>query len=186
MDEFLLNLLRGVVVRSLKWSLLHPKTKGVAECAGVEQVEGLDDVACFLYIQSLKSQTLRNLQAEVEAAAARCNGYVEQFKKIRQVTKKKSGTAGIANHSLPGQSSLSSFPPRPNPKVTDPPLQYPTLPYRDKRIPVYSLKDLLGEGRTTDLLKETVFEDSRYLVVKEGRLTANAQMALMKLQGYLT
>jgi hypothetical protein len=186
MDGFLLELLRGVVIRALRWSLMHPNSKGVVRCKSVEQAKRLNGVACIIHVDTLTNQAILAVTAEVEAWSSRCDALVEELRKIETFVKRKKGKAGVRDFNVPWPALLSASQPRLNPKLAAPPLEYPTVSYRDRRVPLYSLVDVLGAEKTTELLKGTTYEDSSCFVVKESRLTVGAQMALMKLQGYLT
>jgi hypothetical protein len=186
MDELLRDLLRGVVVRSLRWSLVHPMTNGVGKCDGMEHLETLDDVACVLRIWSQPRQAILDAAEEVEACIARCDALADKLRNFEKWVRRRQGKGGLRDFNVPTQVLVSTSIPRLNPELRNPALEFPTVPYRDKRIPLYCLVDMLGNEKTTELLKDTVFEKSSYLVVKQGRLTAGAQMALMRLQGYLT
>jgi hypothetical protein len=186
MDGFLLDLLRGVVVRSLRWSLVHSKSKGVVHCIGIEHAETLGDVACILQISSQTSQAMLKATADVQACIDRCDALTDELRELKKWVRRREGKSGFRDFNVPAQVLMSASIPRLNPAIRSPPLEYPTIQYRDTRIPLYNLEELLGEEKTKELLEDTIFKKSEYLVVKEGRLTAGAQMALMKLQGYLT
>jgi hypothetical protein len=186
MDEFVLDLLRGVVVRALRWSFVHPNSIGVAKCDGVNHANTLDGVACVLRISSRPSLAMLDAASEVAECIARCDALTEELREFTKWVRRRRGNSGFRDFNVPAQVLMSTSIPRLNPVLLDPPLEFATAPYRGRRIPVYCLGGMLGEEKTTELLKDTMFEGSHYVVVNEGRLTAGAQMALMKLQGYLT
>jgi hypothetical protein len=182
LDQLVLDLLRSVVVRTLRWSMVHPKSKGVVGCeGGAEHAEEIDDVACIMYIPSLTSQPTKDAEAEVEAIINKA----ENLRMLEATRQSKFVAPGKQPVRLPLSITIPISPPRMNPKVSNPPLHFPTVRYRGRLIPVYSLDDLLGEDKTKELLKDTVFANSRCLALKGGNLTVGSQKALLRLQGYI-
>lgn len=182
MDELVLGLLRSSVVRTLRWSMVHPKSRGVVMCnGGAEHAEAIDDVACIIYIPSLTSQGVKDAEEEVDAIISRAENIREQ----EIARQSKSPTPGKRPVKLPLLITIPVSPPRLNPNISNPPLRFPTVRYRGRLIPVYSFEDLLGEEKTKELLKDTVFEESRCLALKAGNLTVGAQKGLLRLQGYI-
>ena len=64
-------------------------------------------------------------------------------------------------------------------------LYFPTVRYRNRRVPIYSLPQLLGEEMAGELLKPSVFRDCKYAVMTVSLGTVDPQIWLMKLQAYL-
>ncbi|KAF2433712.1 hypothetical protein EJ08DRAFT_38066 [Tothia fuscella] len=183
MDDLILGLLRDVVVKRLRWCFVHPKAKGVGECeGGADKTEGIDDVGCILYVLSHTSQEVKDAERELDALVTKVER-IRANEEKRQKTRPKSIAEDTVK--VPVQGFVTVDPPKINPKLSHPPLRFPTVRYRGHLMPVYSLHDLLGEEKTRELLKETVFENSRCLALMGGNLTAGAQMALLKLQGYV-
>ncbi|TLD20114.1 hypothetical protein E2P81_ATG09184 [Venturia nashicola] len=175
MDEFVLGLLQSAVVRSLRWGLQHPKAGLVAPCdGGALDVESMDGVACFLYLETLKSYL--DLEGKVDKHVSLAQTLSEMVNKIE---------TNIRVYNDLDNNGLRRKPPAMRSDLCNPPARYPSAPYRGRIIPVYSLMDLVGEEKMRSLLKDTTFEDARAIVVKEGNLTTNAQMALLRLQEYI-
>jgi len=64
-------------------------------------------------------------------------------------------------------------------------LYFPTLHYRNRRVPLYSLPVLLGEKATRKLLEGTVFAESEWLTVTSSTSTIQPQLWLGKLAAYV-
>lgn len=174
MDKFVLGLLQNAVVRSLRWGFQHPKAGLVARCdGGTGDIDSMDSVACFLYRETVKSHL--DLEAKIYEHVSTAQDLSEKVKKM-EVSIRSRNNLDI-NH-LRRKPPVMSF------AASHPPTRYPSAPYRGRIIPVYSLTDLLSEEKMGILLKDTVFEDARAFVVKEGNLTTKAQMALLRLQEY--
>jgi hypothetical protein len=177
MHELVLGLLQDAVIRSLRWGLQHPKAGLIARCdEGVAAVEKIEGVGCLLYIDTTKNFKL--LEEEFEKSVADCHTLVDQITKWERKQQRLGKRAA--------DDPRTTFPPALNLAYSHPPAHFPMAQYKDKKIPVYSLKDMLGAKKVQELLKGTVFEDARALILREGNLTTNAQMLLLRLQGYLT
>jgi hypothetical protein len=175
MDEFVLGLLQNAVVRSLRWGLQHPKAGLVARCdEGASGVESIDGVACLLYKDTIKS--FLDLDVVVDKLVHECHYFHQRVSKFEATGRRLKGTS---------QELIEKFPPALSVAYSHPSTPYPSAPYKDRIMPVYSLVDMLGEEKMAELLKETSFEGARAIVLKEGNLTTNAQMALLRLQEYL-
>lgn len=176
MDEFVLRLLQSAVVRSLRWGLQHPKAGLVARCDdGAGGVESIDGVACLIYLETIKSD-----HSTIEAKMDRNIDIVQSLRaKVEDIER------DIRKHNNIETFRLRRKPPEMSIVARRPPARYPSAPYRDHIIPVYSLMDLIGEEKMVELVKDTVFDDARAIVIKEGNLTTNAQMALLRLQEYM-
>ena len=64
-------------------------------------------------------------------------------------------------------------------------LYFPTLHYRNRRVPLYSLPVLLGEKATRKLLEGTVFAESEWLTITSSTSTIQPQLWLGKLAAYV-
>ncbi|KAI9670253.1 MAG: hypothetical protein M1831_006467 [Alyxoria varia] len=82
------------------------------------------------------------------------------------------------------KSFLGNVHPLPSPSKP-PSIYYPTMRYRNRRVPLYSLPQLLGEQNTNKLIRETVFKDIDYIAVTSHSGSVEPQIWLMKLQTYL-
>ncbi|KAE9972224.1 hypothetical protein Vi05172_g11541 [Venturia inaequalis] len=175
MDEFVLGLLQSAVVRSLKWGLQHPKAGLVTRCDdGAANIESIDGVACFIYRETLKSHS--DLEAKIDTYISTAQSLSAKIGRTEMDIRLHNNLDNDHRRRKPPVMSLAA---------SHSPARYSSARYRDRIVPVYSLTDLLGEEKMRDLFKDTAFEDARAFVVKEGNLTTNAQMALLRLQEYM-
>ncbi|QDS71544.1 hypothetical protein FKW77_005425 [Venturia effusa] len=175
MDEVVLGLLQDAVVKSLKWGLKHLKAGLVVRCdGGASCVESIDGVACFIYQQTFGRHS--DVEAQIDEHIHFAQSMIETVAKIEMAIRKHNNLNIDGNARQPPTMSLAAC---------RPVVRYPVAPYKDRIIPVYSLMDLLGETKMEKLLKGTAFEDTRAFTIKEGNLTTNAQMALLRLHEYM-
>lgn len=175
MDDFVLRLMQNAVVRSLRWALQHPKAGLVTRCdGGGSSVESIDGVACLMYRESIK--TYSNLEAKIDLLIDTCHRYGQKVQEVRKRIGQKNRESSDGITKLPLSMSVA---------LGCSSARYASTRYKDGIIPVYSLTDMLGEEKMGELLKDTPFEDARTIVVTGGSLTTNAQLALLRLQGYL-
>jgi hypothetical protein len=178
------NLLRDAVVKSLRWQLVNHNAGCVERLNGaIDQVGALDGVACVLYTKSWTGSEIVEVERTVDECLERCTSLTSQVEGIQMELKRiKEGKAENK-----GAEEIEEIAvPRLNMAFSAPRAHYPTVPYKDRIVPVYNLEDLLGPERTKDLLASTVFEASDILVLKESRLTVNAQLRLLQMQGFLS
>lgn len=64
-------------------------------------------------------------------------------------------------------------------------LYFPTIRYRNTRIPLYSLPQLLGDEICRRLLEDSVFKDTEYLAIQHNRGLLTVHQLLTKLQAYV-
>lgn len=177
MDEFVLGLLQNAVVRALRWGFQHPKAGLLARCdEGASVMESIDGVACLLYKNTIESHL--DLEAKVDKLVNECRFFYDRVVNLEATGKRLRGTSQ--------EHTLMQRPPALNIAYSHPQEPNPSAPYKDRIVPVYSLMDMLGEEKVGELLSNTAFEDAQAIVLKEGNLTANAQMALLRLQEYLS
>ena len=185
MEDFVLGLLRKVVERKLRWILRRGGPGSIVRSdGGVADAKEMQDVGCVIYTGSLSSLELSRVKLEVEdgfvKAEQLANGFWNLLKNARAKAKPREQEA------LNNWAKASRFPPHLNPRFVNPPLHFTTVTCGGRAVPVYSLVDMIGMDKTEELLKDTIFQDARCVVLKEGRITCGAQMWLLRLQAYLT
>lgn len=184
MHEMVLKLLRRGVERKVKWLLLRGGRMRFVRIDGAEQAGGLENIACVLYVGSLRSEEYDELERKVEVAFREGERLASQVG--RAVERRRAIERGEGRKEFNEWCKTNNFPPKVNPAFTDPRAEFPTVNLDENVVPVYSLEDLMGTEETEKLLKGTVYEDARCLAMRDGELTSAAQMWLLKLQAYLT
>ena len=182
MPTLLLTLLQQQALRKLRWHFTQPG-RTLERCAGAHPaaLDPLDDVACVLYLRTLRTRA-DELHAEAQKIVLEVEGKVGRLAKLME--KHQSPAIQAMIRSPPHWWRGPLFP-RLQPRLRFPPLAFQTAEYRGRRVAVYSLFDLLGEERVKELVAGTNFEDANCVVLKESRMIVSAQMALMKLEGYV-
>ena len=183
-DDLVLNLLQESVVSALKWPLQRPNA-GYIETAdkGIDAIDEIDDVACILYVDSPKSPEVEDLERQVQLCLTKCDGFVNTIDRWQNVL---IGGGKEIMREWAAETEAPQLVPRLSAHYSLPRLRFPTVAYRGRKVPVYSLQDLLGVDRTRRLLEGTRFGDAKYLVIKESTQGSyKGQEQLLRLQGYL-
>jgi hypothetical protein len=174
MPALLLSMLRKQLVTSLRW-FFGRRSNFLVPCKSTSPVDldGIDDVSCILYLHTLTTEVDR-LHAEML--------------KIVLTVEREADKIAKRHRQTYSSSKKSSEPPphvpRLKPSLRFPPLNFPTTRWRGQSVPVYSLFDLLGEDHMAELLKDTKFQDERWLVIRASRVTRAVQTRLLQLQVY--
>lgn len=185
MAEVVLGLLRRGVERKVRWLLERGGKRAFEKVdGGAEDADGVENVACVLYVGSLTSEECKRVESEVR------DGFREGERlagQVRTAVEKRGAIErGKGKQEFNDWCRMNNFPPKINPMIMDPPADFPTVNLDGKVVPVYSLEDLMGKEETVKLLKGTIYEDARCWAMRDGQITASAQMWLLKLQAYLT
>ncbi|KAF2685617.1 hypothetical protein K458DRAFT_300451 [Lentithecium fluviatile CBS 122367] len=182
MPALVLELLRKKVAGKLGW--YFARSGALVPCSSPrrEDLEGLEDVSCVLYLGSLRTRA-DDLQAEVAEMTAEGEKWVSYFTK---------GFAKYVDpHKAPGVTHspphwfVEPVAPRLQPRVRFPPLEFKTTLWRGRKVPVYSLPDMLSEEMTRELIRGSKHQNERCLVMKMGEHNVAPQILLMQLQAYL-
>lgn len=176
MSQLILKLLREIVWRRLRPLLLN-KSNDLVEDA--ESVSDSESVACVIYARPLFREP-RRINALLVSWIEMAEKMVDEITIISKAMQKRLVTSG----------ELTEFDPWPPiPRLRSSfrysSLDFDTIERGKRRIALYSLADLLGEEMGTKLLQSTRFAESNSLALKVNAQTRNAQMWMMKLQGYV-
>jgi len=150
---------------------------------GATEIDGVEAVGCVVYLQALETQAVRRARERSWEVAKQVDGIVEKMDKNR---------ARDARQMNLVTQLFELKTPQPAEWIGNPPLDFPTAVWRDRRVPVYSLPDLLGEELMEQSVRGTSFEQysendrGGCLVIKERGVTKSrvAREWLMRLQGH--
>ncbi|KAK3078486.1 hypothetical protein LTS18_007396, partial [Coniosporium uncinatum] len=150
---------------------------------GATEIDGVEDVACVVYLQALETQAVRFARARSRRVVEEVDGIVEKMDKNRP---RDARQMNIVTQLFELRT------PQPAEWIGNPPLEFPTIDWRGRRVPVYSLSDLLGKEMVGQCVEGTLFEDCRKrdrngcLIMKESKDTESrvAREWLMRLQGH--
>ena len=151
---------------------------------GVDDAKEMQDVGCLIYVGSLNSLELSDITLKVEDGFAQAEKLAIRLRNIWRSAKGRLKSS--EQEAMDNWAQVSRFPPQLNPQFVNPSLHFTSVICGGRVVPIYSLEDMLGVDKTEDLMKDTVFEGTNCMVLKEGRITCSAQMWLLKLQAYLS
>ncbi|KAF2007958.1 hypothetical protein P154DRAFT_453300 [Amniculicola lignicola CBS 123094] len=182
MATLILSLMQKSLFSKLRW---NTKQLGrLTPCASprVEDIDAIDDVSCVLFFPSLKTPA-DDIQARAAEISKTLDKHAHAFAAVSKDFVDPHNRKNVTHHS-PG---WYHGPPAPvfHPRVQFPELEFPTTMWRGRKVPVYSLTDLLGEEMARGVVQGTEHEDKGCVVVRRGRHNVPMEMELLRLQGYL-
>lgn len=182
MPELVLELLRKRALNKLRWHFTQPGR--LTTCANPigGDFDGIEDVSCVLYLESLKTHAddLHVESAAIVADIEKWSSYfIKGFPKLVDPHEKE----GVTHRSpvwyteplIPRLQTRSRFPP----------LEFKKTKWQGKKVAVYSLHDLLGEDKTRELVQGSQYKGETCVVMKRGRHNVPVELLLMQLQSYL-
>lgn len=179
MPDLILALMQKKLSNKLRWHLKH--SGQLVPCASPrsEDIEGIDDVSCIITFFSLKT-IADKIQHKAKQTASRtdylANGVVEALKDLDPDKSKQATSPLLWNGRLV---------PRFQPRALYPPLEFNTTQWRESTVAVYSLYDLLGEGKFKELLQGTKFEEVGCVALKTEKLNLTIEVLLAQMQAYV-
>ncbi|KAF2272466.1 uncharacterized protein EI97DRAFT_436957 [Westerdykella ornata] len=197
MVDFVLGLMRKRVLGALRWGfgrvgqyvpVASPRTvdlEGMMTQKGNGNGNGNGkgvDVSCVLVLGTLKTHA--------EDLQARCKRISDTLKELATSTAEilrpyldPHRQKGVTHH--PPWWYRGPLVPTLQPRLWIPPLEFKTTVCGGKKVPVYSLCDLLGEENLNELLADSKFKDDKCLVIPRGRHNVPVETLLMELQAFL-
>jgi hypothetical protein len=184
MPALIANLLRARLVSALSWSFgFRGRLLPVASPLPAH-IDPVDDVSCVLIFASLRSPA--------DAAQDRCDAITAELDKW-SLYFAQSFAAYLDPHAKPGVTHKAPYwyqaplVPRMQPRVQFPELEYRTTVWRGRRVPVYSLVDLLGDegARALTAGPKSKYAEHQCVVMKRARHNVPVETLLMQLQTYV-
>ncbi|KAF1929051.1 uncharacterized protein M421DRAFT_4866 [Didymella exigua CBS 183.55] len=186
MPALLLGLLRTRLHSALAWSFaFRGRLRAVASPHG-GALEALDDVSCVLCFGSLRAGSRGDVaQDRCDAITAELDKWALYFAQSFGPHLDPHAQAGVT-HRPPSWYSAPLVP-RLQPRIQFPELEYRTAEWRGRRVPVYSLVDLLGEDRAHELINgaKSQYASHQCVVMKRARHNVPVELLLMQLQTYV-
>ncbi|KAF2456821.1 hypothetical protein BDY21DRAFT_364379 [Lineolata rhizophorae] len=181
--------LRPLFDRAGRGLIVPLEEAGGAEAEGSDGASG---VSALLFTRSFTSPALREAISQykmLEVQLQRIVGYLEKVvdKKTLQALYPGQDVRELTNEVIPHNTYdfQSHRVPQMQPRLRFPRLRYPTGLLDDRRVGLFSLADMFGEEETRELLRGTDFENTSCMAIKATEHTLKAQLALMRLQGFL-
>lgn len=186
MPELILSLLRAQLLSSLSWNFGFVGRLIPVASPFSADLEAVEDVGCVLYFGSFANNS------RAEAAQARCEEIAVALDKWSNYFTQSFGKH-FDPHAAPG---VTHKPPywyqaplvtRLQPRVQFPELEFRTALWRGRRVPVYSLVDLLGEEKAQELIHSprSKYAERKCVVMKRARHNVPVETLLMQLQTYI-
>lgn len=182
MPEFILHLMRKRLVDKLGWSFRSSGRLTPVRSPRTEDIDSEDDVSCILLFSSLRAST--------DDIQNRANQVKQELDKWASYTV-KNYSAQLDPHASSNVTHKSPhwytepLVPRLQPRSQFPELEFHTTLWRGRRVPVYSLIDLLGEESARVFIKGSTQKGKKCVIMKRTRMTTPAQILLMQLQAFM-
>ena len=190
MPDVLLQLLRDRAMDKISW---HFKWRGrltpVASPLSSD-LQPVDDVSCVLCYKSLvgRADALQKEAEEIAFDVDRLALYIRtSFGAYFDPHTSPSSVFGAKKATHKPPSWYEPPIPRLAPRALFPPLQFSSTTWRGRKVPLYSLSDLLGEekaSRLVELAQNNESDEARCWVLKAGRHNVQSELLLMQLQTY--
>lgn len=192
MPDLILKLLRDRAVEKLSWYFKWRGRLALAKSPLPSHLEAIDNVSCVLFYGSLKTRA-HELQQEAEEIVADIDKWVIYFRtNFGSYVDPHKSMASVSGGKTAGYKTPSWYEPL-VPRLTSralfPPLEYSTTIWRGRKVPLYSLTDMLGEEKALQLLEmrgdEEAIEKRGCWVMKCGRHNVSVELLLLQLNSYL-
>ncbi|KAF2144762.1 uncharacterized protein K452DRAFT_325239 [Aplosporella prunicola CBS 121167] len=186
MPDLVLRLLRKVAFRALQWGFVRPGGGGVVrriDGEGLSRLEEVEDVGAVVFLRRLaESPALRRVRTDVMAA-------IDEGDELATVVRKLVATARKAALKKGAQPTYQQLteppPPRLQPQIVYPALEYPTMQWRGRQVPVYDLQELLGAEALEELVGGTAWKEDEAVVLRDNIGALGAHLALTGLKDYV-
>lgn len=184
MPSFILNLLRTRLVSALSWNFSFRGRLIPVSSPLSAHIESVEDVSSVLYFGSLRSRA--------DDAQETCETITSELEKWSQYFGQSFGKH-FDPHLKEGVTHKAPYwyqaplVPHMQPRLQFPPLEYHTTVWRGRRVPVYSLVDLLGEEKARELISspKSKYAEHKCVVMKRARHNVPVETQLMQLQTYI-
>ncbi|KAF1811315.1 hypothetical protein P152DRAFT_483197 [Eremomyces bilateralis CBS 781.70] len=189
MPQYIRDLLRRGVTWRMKRALESADPAILEPCPGGAFAAGdFDDVSAVVYIKpKLWSDRVKATHAnlkQVPLLSKTLRGhFVERLKEMGDRLPERFRVVERPMAQISGSHSI--FPPQLAEWVIFPDSWVHEVDYRGKKIPVFSLADLLGEEKARELVDGTEYADVDCVVLKNDEKTSRLHQSLVKLERYV-
>lgn len=184
MPDLVLSLLRQRVVDRLSWNFSFRGRLIPVVSPHSSHLSAIDDVSTVLVFSSLRTRA-DDLQDRCDAITAELEQWAAYFGQ------------NFGNHFDPHQKPgvthrapawyTAPLVPHLQPRVQFPELEFRTTVWRGTKVAVYSLTDLLGKEKASELIEGegSKYADQKCVVIKRARHNVPVEILLMQLQAYM-
>jgi hypothetical protein len=184
MAPFIRSLMAKRVVDRLSWNFSFRGRLIPVASPRTEDIEAVDNVSTVLIFNTLRTRA--------DDAQDRANAILVENEKWATYFGTNFGKrydphdSANATHHSPAWY-LEPLVPHLQPRIQFPELEFKTTVWRGKKVPVYSLTDLLGSEKAKELITSprSKYEAEKCVVIKRARHNVPVEILLMQLQAYL-
>lgn len=148
-----------------------------------EDIEKVDDVSCVLIFGSLRTRA-DEIQEQSKSLVEEMQKWSSYIAKGWQ-DKLDPHRSPEVTHTSPAWY-VEPLVPHLQPRIRCPELEFKTTTWRSRKVPLYSLTDLLGEEKARQLIEGSKYAGERCVVLKSARHNVPVEILLMRLQAYIT
>lgn len=174
MEDFVTDMLRDLVLQSLRHDLTEEAHTGLETISSVEEIQELRNTACILHLQptgQLGEMAVNRREAVIDA-------------EVNKIIEKLGGITKSSNL-VPNGMNATSMVPKMLPEVQKPPFSFPTIRAADGVVSLYFMVDMLGQDTVNQLVRGTQFESAACIAVKGTDSSMTLQKRLLRLQFFL-
>ncbi|KAH7085272.1 hypothetical protein BKA63DRAFT_13966 [Paraphoma chrysanthemicola] len=181
LPDLILNLMRKQLLQKLSWNFAFKGRLVPVASPSSTDIADVDNASCVLIFRSLRTQAddigdrAKDISDEMEKWAAYA------IKGFTQLDPHKA--PNVTHH--PPSWYVEPIVPRFQPRLLYPEFDFKTAIWRGKKIPLYSLTDLLGEEKAREFLAGSKYRDEKCVIIKDARHNMQVQLLLMRLQAYI-
>lgn len=182
MPEFILDMMRKRLTRKLSWNFGFKGRLIPIKSLRAEDIDTVENVSCILLYQTLRTRVDTFLK-EIDTINTELEKWSNYFG--------KSFPAKIDPHAAQGVTHVSPswytepLVPRLQSRHQFPELEFHTAVWRQKKVALYSLTDLLGEEQARILIEGSKYEKEHCVILTAARHNVPVEILLMQLQAYL-
>ncbi|KAH8727101.1 hypothetical protein GQ44DRAFT_612234 [Phaeosphaeriaceae sp. PMI808] len=182
LPDLIVDLMQKQLVKKLSWNFSFRGRLIPVASPGSSDIEDKDDISCVLIFGSLRTHA-DNIQTRANAIIAEVGKWSSYVTKTF-VDKLDPHASPHVTHSSPTWYT-EPLVPRLQPRFQYPELEFKSTMWRGRKVPLYSLTDLLGEEKARQLIKGSKYEEATCVLMKKGRHNVAVEILLMRLQAYI-
>ncbi|KAF2033271.1 hypothetical protein EK21DRAFT_59035 [Setomelanomma holmii] len=181
LPDLILGLMQKQLVKKLSWNFARTGRLSPVASPRSEDIGSIEGASCVLIFRSLKTRAddIEDRAKAIIAELDKWSAYV-----AKSFAEMDPHNPPHVTHKSPSWF-VEPLVPRLQPRLRFPVLDYKTTVWRGKKIPIYSLTDLLGEERARDLIGNSKYGGDKCVVTKEARHNVPVELLLLRLQAYI-
>jgi hypothetical protein len=182
MADLIRDLMRKRLADKLRWNFGFRGRLTPISSPRTEDIQDVEGVSCVLSFKSLRTFA-DDMQDRSDDITLELEKWSLYFGK-HFGDKYDPHASPSTTHASPSWY-FQALVPRMQPRLRFPELGFTTTSWRGKRVPVYSLTDLLGDDTARQLIEGSKYKGHEYVVMKSARHNVPVEILLMQLQAYI-